>query len=77
MLQKLSYYDFLINFSSKLVFSRNREVLCRGAETQTGPDDNEDKVGTNDCFLPFFYVCFVFIVFLSVLVLTCLGKGRT
>lgn len=30
-------------FSSKLVFSRNREVLCRGAETQTGPDDNEDK----------------------------------
>ncbi|XP_017243126.1 probable zinc metalloprotease EGY2, chloroplastic isoform X1 [Daucus carota subsp. sativus] len=30
-------------FSSKLVFSRNREVLCKGAETQTGPGDNEDK----------------------------------
>ncbi|KAL8093610.1 putative zinc metalloprotease EGY2, chloroplastic [Apium graveolens] len=30
-------------FSSKLVFLSNREVLCKGAETQTGSDDNEDK----------------------------------
>ncbi|WOG94034.1 hypothetical protein DCAR_0313324 [Daucus carota subsp. sativus] len=28
--------------SNHLIF-RNREVLCKGAETQTGPGDNEDK----------------------------------
>lgn len=44
-----------IIFSSKLVFSSNREVLCKGAETQTGPDDNEDKVGTIYCL--YWFMC--------------------
>lgn len=30
-------------YSSKLLFSRNREVLCKGAETQNGPDASDDK----------------------------------